>query len=216
MQNDFWKASHKKTIMASVCRYSWAVSGKILVHKRYQRLTSALKETVLEPTLKPCMQTRCRKGGRDLRIKVFEVMESMKAKEEVPQHLQLVLVVRFYQKLQSLLAVPEKRNQKKKKWISISVLCSNLTGGYCFQFKCNFPFHSSQVSAVGSPVELTYPQIAPTWFQNSAQRSCPLGPTVVFQWENIRENTHCQRPWLSSHWNPWPKILPSCFFFSLI
>lgn len=100
--------------MAPVCRNSGAVSSKILVQKRYQRLTSALKETALEPTLKPCMQTRCRKGGRDLRIKVFEVMESMKAKEAVPQHLQLVPVVRFYQKLQSLLAVPEKRNQKKK------------------------------------------------------------------------------------------------------
>lgn len=115
MQNYFWNVSHKKTIMAPACRYSGAVSGKILVHKRYQRLTSALKETALEPTLKPCTQTRCRKGGRDLRIKVFEVMESMKAKEEVPQHLQLVPVVRFYQKLQSLLAVPEKWNQKKKK-----------------------------------------------------------------------------------------------------
>lgn len=111
---------------------------------------------MLEPTLKPCVQTSCRKGGKDMRIKVSEVMESMETKEAVPQHLQLVPVGRFYQKLQSLLAVPEKLNQKKKKKkkISISVLCSNLTGGCCFQFKCNFPFHGSQVSAVGSPVDI--------------------------------------------------------------
>ena len=97
--------------MVPVSRNSGAASGKILVHKRYRRLTSALKATVLEPTLKPCVQTSCRKGGKDLRIKVSEVMESLEAKEAVPQHLQLVPVVQFYQKLQSLLAVPEKRNQ---------------------------------------------------------------------------------------------------------
>lgn len=49
-----------------------------------------------------------------MRINVFEVMESMKAKEEAPQHLQLVPVVRFYQKLQSLLAVPKNEIRRKK------------------------------------------------------------------------------------------------------
>lgn len=87
---------------------SGAVYGTILARKRYQRLTSALKATVLEPTLKPCMQTSCRKGAKDLRIKVSEVRESIVAREAVPQHLQVVLVVRFYQKLQSLPAVPKK------------------------------------------------------------------------------------------------------------
>lgn len=61
--------------------------------------------TMLEHMLKPCMQTSCGKGVKDLRIKVSEDMEE---REAVPQHLQLVPVVQFSQKLQFLLAVPEK------------------------------------------------------------------------------------------------------------
>lgn len=60
---------------------------------------------MLEHMLKPCMKTSSGKGVKDLRIKVSE---DMGEREAVPQHLQLVLVVQFYQKLQFLLAVPEK------------------------------------------------------------------------------------------------------------
>lgn len=44
----------------------------------------------------------------DLRIKLSEIIESLEMREAAPQHLQLVQVVQFYQKLQSLLEVPEK------------------------------------------------------------------------------------------------------------
>lgn len=44
----------------------------------------------------------------DLRNKLSKVMKSFEVRETVPQHLRVVQVVQFYQKLQSLLAVPEK------------------------------------------------------------------------------------------------------------
>lgn len=129
-------------------RNSGAAPVKILIHRRYLRLISGLKVTVLEPMSKPCLQTRC---GKQSRLKkLSEVMKSFELSETVPQHLQLVQVVQFYQKLQSLLAGPEKWNREKKQ-ISISVLCRNFTGYCCFQLKCSFPFHCSQVTATGSP-----------------------------------------------------------------
>lgn len=147
-KNTFEKYQMKENIMVPMRGNSGDASGKILIQRRYRGLTSTLNVTVLEPTLKSHVQTACGKRNKDLSIKVSKVTESMEASGAVPQHLQRVPVVRFYQKLQSLLAVPGKWNQKKK-IIGISILCSNLTGGFYFQCKYNIPFHSSQVSAWG-------------------------------------------------------------------
>lgn len=156
-----------------MCRNSGAASGKILVHKRHLRLTSALKATVLEPTLKPWVQTSCGKRSKDWRIKLSEVMESMEAREAVPQHLQLVLVVQFYQKLPFLLAVPEKWDQKKTKQKNKSVFLSFAATSMevaAFNLNTNFPSTAVRSLPWGVLQTLTYPWVALMWFQHSAEK----------------------------------------------
>lgn len=107
-----------------------------------------LKEIVLEPVLKLRVQTSCRKRSKGFRSKTYKVTERREAMQAVPQNLQLVLAVHFYQQHQFLLAVPEKRIQQKQK----ASVFPPFTG--CFQFKCNFSSQSSQVSAMGHPADI--------------------------------------------------------------
>lgn len=51
---------------------------------------------------------------------------------------------------------PWKKNRAHTHKISISALYSHLTGGFCFQFKYNSPFHRSQVPAVGNPADIDF------------------------------------------------------------
>lgn len=51
---------------------------------------------------------------------------------------------------------PWKKNPAHTRKISISALYSHLTGGFCFQFKYNSPFHRSQVPAVGNPADIDF------------------------------------------------------------
>lgn len=127
---------------------------------------SVLKETVLEPVLKLYVQTSCRKRSKVFRSKTCKVTGSREAMQAVPQNLQLVLAVHFYQQHQFLLAVPEKRIQQTHK---ASVFLPS-TG--CFQFKYNFPSQSSQVSAMGHPADIDS-------FAGSANTAPVLGAAVL-------------------------------------
>lgn len=70
--------------------------------------------------------------------------------------------------------------QKKYKSVFLSFAATSLEVA---AFNLNDIFPSTAVRSMLWVVlqTLTYPQVAPMWFQNSAQRSCPLGAAVAFQ-----------------------------------
>lgn len=108
-------------------------------------------------------------------------MKSFEVQETVPQHLQLVQVVQFYQKLQSLLAGPKKWNQEKKNksvFLSFAGISLEIAA---FNWSAVFPSTAVRSLPWGALETLNYPQEAPAWFWGSAGRSCALGPPVALQ-----------------------------------